>query len=75
MKILLTGGAGYIGSHTAVELISKGHTVVIADNLSNSNEIVIDRIEKISGERPGFYNIDVADKENLYIENINENTN
>ena len=49
MNILLTGGAGFIGSHTAVELINAGYDVVIADDLSNSNEKVIERIEKITG--------------------------
>lgn len=62
MKILLTGGAGYIGSHTAVELIGKGYEVVIADNFTNANPVVIDRIEEISGTRPTVYAIDVADK-------------
>lgn len=47
MKILLTGGAGYIGSHTCVELTAKGYDVVIADNFYNANPIVIDRIEEI----------------------------
>ena len=61
MKILLTGGMGYIGSHTAVELIDLGYDVVIADNLSNSNISVLDAIEKITGKRPAFYNCDVAD--------------
>ena len=65
MKILLTGGAGFIGSHTAVELLNAGYDVVIADNLSNSREKVIDRIEKIAGKRPKFYKIDVANKEEL----------
>ncbi len=62
MKILLTGGAGYIGSHTAIELIAKGYEVVIADNFYNAKPVVIDRIEEISGTRPAVYNIDVADK-------------
>ena len=62
MKILLTGGAGYIGSHTAIELAAKGHEVVIADNFSNANPVVIDRIEELSGVRPVVYAIDVADK-------------
>ncbi len=62
MKILLTGGAGYIGSHTAVELLSLGHDVVIADNFCNSSPKVIDRIEKICGKRPLLYRIDVSDK-------------
>lgn len=65
MSILLTGGAGFIGSHTAVELINAGYEVVIADNLSNSNKKVIDRIETITGTKPKFYQIDVANKEDL----------
>lgn len=60
--ILLTGAAGYIGSHTAVELLGAGYDVVIADNLSNSDAGVIDRIAEITGKAPAFYPIDVADK-------------
>jgi UDP-glucose 4-epimerase len=60
-KILVTGGTGYIGSHTVVELQSAGYEVVIVDNLSNSNIQVLDRIEKISGIRPAFENVDCAD--------------
>lgn len=52
MKILVTGGTGYIGSHTVVELLNEGHDVVILDNLSNSDRKVVDRIEKITGLRP-----------------------
>ena len=52
MKVLLTGGAGYIGSHTAVEMIEAGYEVVIADNFDNSSPKVIDRIETITGVRP-----------------------
>ena len=63
MKILLTGGAGYIGSHTAIELISLGHEVVIVDNLANSSEKVLDRIEQIIGKKPKFYKADCCDKE------------
>lgn len=65
MKILLTGGAGYIGSHTAVELLHAGYEVVIADNFVNSNEKVIDRIREITGKKPVLYRIDVADKDAL----------
>ena len=61
-KILLTGGAGFIGSHTAVELNAAGYDVVIADNLSNSDESVIGRIEQITGVSPVFYQIDVSDR-------------
>lgn len=60
-KILVTGGTGYIGSHTVVELQNSGYEVVIVDNLSNSNIQVLDRIEKISGCRPVFENVDCAD--------------
>ena len=59
--ILLTGATGYIGSHTAAELLCAGREVIIADNLSNSDRSVIDRLETISGRRPLFYETDVAD--------------
>ena len=61
MKILVTGGTGYIGSHTVVELQAKGHEVIIIDNLSNSNINVLDAIEKISGIKPAYENLDLAD--------------
>lgn len=61
MKILVTGGTGYIGSHTVVELINAGHTPVIVDNLSNSNIGVLDGIKSITGESVPFYQIDVTD--------------
>lgn len=60
-KVLVTGGTGYIGSHTAVELINDGFEVVIVDNLSNSNIDVLNGIEKITGVRPAFENIDCVD--------------
>ena len=62
MKILVTGGTGYIGSHTVVELLNEGHDVVIIDNLSNSDRKVVDRIENITGLRPVFYEADILDK-------------
>ena len=65
MKVLLTGGAGYIGSHTCVELLNSGYDVVIADNFNNASEKVIDRIKKITGKSVEVYKIDVADKEAL----------
>ena len=61
MKILVTGGCGYIGSHTCVELLNAGYDVVIADNLYNSKAVVLDRIETITGRRPVFYQIDICD--------------
>ena len=60
-KVLVTGGTGYIGSHTVVELINEGFEVVIVDNLSNSNVDVLNGIEKITGVRPAFENIDCVD--------------
>jgi len=72
MKILLTGGAGYIGSHTAIELMALGHDVVIVDNLVNASEKVIERIEAISGKKPAFYKADCCDKaamESVFSEN------
>ena len=64
-KILVTGGTGYIGSHTVVELQQAGYEVVIIDNLSNSNESVLDGIVNITGKRPIFYNIDCTDMNSL----------
>ena len=61
MSILLTGGAGFIGSHTAVAMIEAGYDVIIADDLSNSSPKVIERIGTITGTLPPFYQIDVAD--------------
>lgn len=63
--ILVTGGTGFIGSHTTVELQEAGYYVVIVDNLSNSNENVIDGIEKITGIRPAFEKVDCLDKDSL----------
>jgi UDP-glucose 4-epimerase len=65
MQILVTGGTGFIGSHTVVELLQEGYDVVIVDNLYNSKEMVVDRIETITGKRPKFYPIDVLDREAL----------
>ena len=62
MKILTTGGAGYIGSHTCLELLQAGHEVVAVDNLSNSKPSVLERIGRIAGRRPGFAQIDVRDR-------------
>ena len=68
MRILVTGGAGYIGSHTSIALIAAGYEVVILDNLCNSSEVVIDRIEELSGKRPAFYKGDLLDKD--FVESV-----
>ncbi len=65
MKILVTGGAGYIGSHTIVELIKSNYTPIIVDNFSNSDEQIIKKIEKISGKKITYYKIDCANIEKL----------
>lgn len=65
MKILVTGGAGFIGSHTLVELITAGHSVVVVDNLSNSNLESLRRVENITGEVVPFYYVDIRDREGL----------
>lgn len=62
MKILVTGGLGFIGSHTVVELVEAGHQVVIVDNLINSKLEVLDRLETILGEKPQFYQVDVTEE-------------
>ena len=72
MNILLAGGAGYIGSHTAVELLKSNHNVIIVDNYSNSCEEVIKRIEMITGKSVVSYEADVKDKNamrNIFQEN------
>ncbi|MDR2091389.1 MAG: UDP-glucose 4-epimerase GalE [Clostridiales bacterium] len=65
MKILVTGGTGYIGSHTVVRLIESGQEVAIVDNLSNSKEDVLDKIKEITGVKPAFYKVDLIDAEAL----------
>lgn len=65
MAILVTGGLGYIGSHTCVELINEGHKVVVVDNLSNSKELVKDRIKEITGSDIIFYKMDLLDSDGL----------
>lgn len=65
MKVLVTGGLGFIGSHTCVELLNSGYEVVIVDNLSNSSIDVLEKIEEITSKRPKFYDIDVCDKEEV----------
>lgn len=58
MNILVTGGLGFIGSHTTIELIKNNHTVIIADNLINSKIEVLDKLSTITGIKPTFYQID-----------------
>ena len=70
-KILVTGGTGYIGSHTVVELINNGYDVVIVDNFSNSKPIVLDKLKQITGTEIKFYKLDLCDKKKLM--NVFEN--
>ena len=65
MKILVTGGAGYIGSHTVVELQNAGYDVVVIDNLSNSSEKSLERVSKITGKSVPFHKVDILDREGL----------
>jgi len=65
MRVLVTGGAGYIGSHTSISLLEKGNDVVIVDNLCNSKRLVIDRIEELSGKKVSFYPYDVCNIEKM----------
>ena len=65
MRVLLTGGAGFIGSHTIIELISAGHSVVVVDNLVNSSKEALNRVEKITGQTIPFYQVDIRDREGL----------
>ena len=65
MHILVTGGAGYIGSHTCVELLQAGHSVVVADNLSNSKIEALHRVEELTGKAVPFYQVDLLDRQGL----------
>ncbi len=65
MNILVTGGAGYIGSHTCVELLNAGHDVTVIDNLDNSSETAVERVAGITGRRVTFYQVDILDREPL----------
>lgn len=72
MAILVTGGAGYIGSHTVVELQNAGYDVVVIDNLSNSSKKSLERVEKITGKSVRFYEDDIRDRDALYNIFLNE---
>ena len=61
-NILVTGGAGYIGSHTCVELLAAGHNLVVIDNFSNSKPAVLGRVEQISGRQVPFMEVDIRDR-------------
>ncbi len=65
MRILVTGGAGYIGSHTCVELLKEGYEVVVMDNLYNSSKKALDRVEEITGKKLTFYETDMLDREGV----------
>ena len=66
MNILVTGGAGFIGTHTLIELYAAGHTAVVVDNLSNSNPVALQRVEEIIGvSKIPFYQVDIRDREGL----------
>ena len=61
MTILVTGGAGFIGSHTCVELLNAGYEVVVVDNLYNASEKALERVEQITGKSLKFYKVDLLD--------------
>jgi UDP-glucose 4-epimerase len=65
MAILVTGGAGYIGSHTCVELLDSGHEIVVLDNLSNSKEESLKRVKEITGKDFPFYKVDLLEESSL----------
>ena len=65
MAILVTGGAGYIGSHTCVELLNAGYEVVVVDDLSNSSQESLRRVEEITGKKLTFYQVDILDRSRL----------
>ena len=72
MSVLITGGAGFIGSHTAVEFLEAGYDIVVADNFSNSSPKALERIKEITGKEFRFYEVDLCDKaalEKVFVEN------
>ncbi len=62
MRILVTGGAGYIGSHTCVELLNSGHDIVVIDKFSNSSPVALERVQKITGKNLKYYEADLLDQ-------------
>lgn len=64
-KILVAGGAGYIGSHTCVELLNEGYEPIVVDNLYNSSKKAIDRVEEITGKKAVFYEADLLDEKKI----------
>ncbi len=73
MRVLVTGGAGYIGTHTCVELLMAGYEVIIADNLCNSKETAVERVKKITGKSVKFYKLDLLDRDSFEKVFIDEN--
>ena len=71
MKILVTGGAGYIGSHTCIKLLQAGYEIIVVDNLCNSKEESLRRVQELTGKKLTFYKVDLLDREHL--ENVFEN--
>src|ERR1700749_4166583 len=71
-KVLVTGGLGFIGSHTVVELVNSGYEPVIVDDLSNSNPKIIDQLAKIIGYKPAFYKTDLSDEQAVKELAVNE---
>lgn len=65
MNVLVTGGTGYIGSHTAVELLNNNHEVILIDNLCNSSRNVVEKIEQITNKKCKFYENDIRDRKSL----------
>ena len=65
MRILVTGGTGYIGTHTLIALHDAGHEAVVVDNLSNSNPVALERVEELTGTQIPFYQVDIRDREGL----------
>ena len=64
-KILVTGGAGFIGSHTCIELLNNGNEVVVVDNLYNANKKSLEVVEQVTGKKVTFYEVDVRDEDKL----------